>query len=137
MTLHEQAPTGAFFMPILNVSEYMARVYPTPPCWALVAAVYVEVLGQTVDDYKTVSGSVRTIASALRLALHKSPHGFARIDQPVDYAVVLMGRTPSLGLHHCGLFYQGKVLHANPDGTLYQDLSSLQDEYPLMEFWGK
>jgi hypothetical protein len=121
----------------VNVTDYLAKSYPTPPCWALVADVYTSELGQAVDGYQTINSSVRAIAAAFRLALHKSPHGFGQIAQPVDYAVVLMGRTPTLGLHHCGVYYEGRVLHALADGTLYQDMASLAAEYPLMEFWSK
>jgi hypothetical protein len=123
--------------PELDIAAYQAKQYPQPPCWALVADVYTTELGETVNEYRTVSSSVRAIASAFRLALHKTQHGFHQVAEPADFAVVLMGKTPSLGLHHCGVFYGGKVLHANPEGTMYQDLASLQDEYQLMEFWSK
>lgn len=121
----------------MNVADYMAKVYPSPPCWHLVAEVYTTELGQQVDGYNTISSSVRAIASAFRLALHKTPHGFERIDDPVDFAVVLMGKTQRLGLHHCGIFYGGRVLHALESGTLYQDLLTLQEEYRLMEYWSR
>lgn len=121
----------------MNVGTYQAKVYPAPPCWELVADVYATELGEPVEEYKTISGSVRTIAAAFRLALYKSAHGFKQIEEPVDYAVVLMGRTRKLGLHHAGIFYAGKVLHALETGTLHQDLSTLSDEYQLLEFWAK
>jgi hypothetical protein len=120
----------------MNVSTYQAKAYPSPPCWQLVADVYTTELGQEVEGYKTISGSVRAIASALRLALHKNADGFQQIEEPADYAVVLMGGQRR-GLHHCGIYYQGKVLHALPQGTLYQDLASLRDEYELIEYWAK
>lgn len=121
----------------LNVAEYQAKVYPNPPCWNLVADIYTSHLGEAVGKYSTVSHSVRAIASAFRLALHKDPSGFSQVPDPVDYAVVVMGKSARRGPHHCGLYYQGSVLHALPDVTLYQDLASLQDEYPLMEFWAR
>lgn len=121
----------------MNVAHYQAQVYPSPPCWALVADIYTSELGAVVDDYKTISGSIRAVAGAFRLALHKAAHGFAQVELPVDFAVVLMGRVRSLGMHHCGIYYQGKVLHALESGTLYQDLASLRADYPLMEFWSK
>jgi hypothetical protein len=121
----------------VNVNDYLPRVYPSPPCWALVADVYASELEDTVDDYRTINSSVRSIASAFRLVLHKSVHGFRQVEEPQDFTVVLMGRTAKLGLHHCGVFYGGKVLHALESGTLYQDLASLAAEYPLMEFWAK
>jgi len=125
----------------MNVADYMGRTYPSPPCWELVAAVLLQECGQEVTAYKTVNGSVRSIASAFSLALHKSPHGFAQIAEPRDFAVVLMGRTPKLGLHHAGIVYDAKVLHAlDGEGgqiVLHQDMESLAVEYPLMEFWAK
>jgi hypothetical protein len=121
----------------MDVAYYMAQVYESPPCWQLVADVHARELDQPVDEYKTVSTSIRDVAAAFRLALHKSPNGFQRITEPQDYAIVLMGKTPKLGLHHCGIYYDGKVLHALDSGTVFQELPSLRAEYPLMEFWSK
>ncbi|MCC2673286.1 MAG: hypothetical protein K0R58_233 [Ramlibacter sp.] len=121
----------------MNVETYQAKVYEpaSSPCWSLVADVYITELAMPVDEFKTVANSVRDAAQAFRLVLHKGEHGFVRVSEPVDYAVVLMGRSFSRGIHHCGVYYDGKVLHAQPDGTLHQALASLRDQYPLMEFW--
>lgn len=121
----------------MNVASYQAKVYQSPPCWELVTDVLLNETGGTVDACRTVSQSLRSIASAFRLELHKGTHGLHQIAEPVDFAVVLMGRTIKLGIHHAGIYYQGKVLHALPDGTLYQDLASLHDEYQLVEYWIK
>lgn len=121
----------------MNISDYLSRQYSNPPCWELVADIYRTELDEGVMGFKTVDPSVRAIASAFRLALHKSPHGFARIEDPVDYAVVLMGKSEALGVHHCGIWYQGKILHALETGNLYQDVASLSDTYKVMEFWAK
>jgi hypothetical protein len=130
----------------MDVTYYQEQVYQAPPCWSLVADVYSRELGLGVDEYKTISTSVRqlssalrlqAIASAFRLELHKGEHGFEQVEEPADFAVVLMGRTPKLGVHHCGIYYAGKVLHAMPDSTLYQDLESLRDEYRVIEFWSR
>lgn len=121
----------------MNVNDYLGKQYPHPPCWSLVVDVYTTELAQGVTDYKTINTSIRAIASAFRLALHKSPHGFVQIETPVDYAVVLMGKTRSLGIHHCGIYYDGKVLHAMPDGNFWQDLASIGDQYEVVEFWAK
>lgn len=121
----------------MDVNDYLVRQYPAPPCWALVADVLHTECNQAVNDYKTVNSSIRAIAAAFRIALHKSAHGFAQVVEPVDFAVVLMAKTAALGLHHCGVYYQGKVLHAHADGNFYQDLASLRDVYQVMEFWAK
>lgn len=120
----------------MNVADYQARDYGNPPCWNLVSDVYARELGRTVDAFKTVDSSVRQIAAAFRLALHKAPNGFQRLAGPEDFAIVLMGSSGRLGLHHCGVYLAGSVLHALPEGVMYQDMASLGDSYPLMEFWG-
>jgi hypothetical protein len=125
----------------INIADYMARAYPSPPCWALVADVVTTEQGRShaqLLEYRTVNNSVRSIANAFRLALHKGQHGYAQVPAgtaPQDFAVVLMGKSASLGLHHCGVWVGGKVLHALDGGTLHQDLPSLQAEYALLEFW--
>lgn len=112
-------------------------VFPSPPCWSLVASVYSDVLAEPVEEFKTVGGSVRAASRAFRLQLYKGRHGFEQITEPRDFAVVLMGKTQRTGVHHCGIFYEGSVLHALEAGTLYQDLTTLADEYELMEYWAR
>jgi hypothetical protein len=121
----------------VNVAGYQAKTYPDPPCWALVADVYATERGEPVTEYRTVTNTIRGIADAFRLALHKGQHGFSRIDAPVEFCVVLMGTRPDVGLHHAGVYYQDRVLHATEAGVLYQDMASLSDKYPLMEFWAR
>lgn len=121
----------------MNVNDYLGRQYPFPPCWCLIADVYTNELADTVSDYKTVNASIRAIAGAFRLALHKSAHGFAQIAEPVDYCVVLLGKSARTGLHHCGIWYQGRVLHMLEGGGRYEEMSVIGDEYALIEFWAK
>lgn len=121
----------------MDTNAYLAKQYDSPPCWGLVADVYANELASTVNDYKTVTSSVRAIASAFRIALHKSAHGFVQIAEPVDYCIVLMGRNDKLGMHHCGIYYGGKVLHALDSGNRLQEMSEITDEYKLIEFWSK
>lgn len=119
----------------MNTDDYLARQYPAPGCWALVADVYARELNAGVLGYTTINSSVRAIASAFRIALHKAEHGFSQALVPVDYAVVLLGKSEELGLHHCGIYYHGNVLHAMPTITLLQDLASVRGQYKMVEFW--
>lgn len=121
----------------MDISAYQAKQYEWPPCWQLVADIYRTELGTTVEDFKTVNGSVRAIADAFRIALHKGEHGFRQAEAPEDYAVVLMGKSVNKPPTHCGIYYQGKILHATQSGVIYQDLSSLTDQYQLIEYWSK
>jgi hypothetical protein len=121
----------------MNINAYLEAQYASPPCWQLVAAVYANERGQSVTDYKTINSSVRAIASAMRIALHKSPNGFVQIEAPVDYCVVLMGKSTITGLHHCGVYYDGKVLHGLDSGNRYEEISVIGDAYQLIEFWAR
>ena len=119
------------------ITDYLARQYNQPGCWELVTEVYLRELQSDVMGFATINNSVRSIANTFRLALHKDLHGFFQIAEPTQFCVVLMGRSLSLGLHHCGVYYQGGVLHAKPNLSLYQDMASLKSEFPLIEFWAK
>jgi hypothetical protein len=121
----------------MDVNAYLAKQYDNPPCWQLVADVYTAELALPVTDYKTVNASIRAIASAFRIALHKSPDGFVQVAEPVDYCIVLMGKTAAMGLHHCGVFYQGSVLHGLTTGNRFEEMSVIRDAYAVIEFWAR
>lgn len=118
-------------------AAYLGRTYPSPPCWALVADVYASARGQDVLAYRTVTSSIRAIAAEFRLQLHKSAHGFAQIAEPQDLCIVLLGKSRAVGVHHCGIWWQGHVLHALDSGVLLQDVASLTDTYELIEYWAR
>lgn len=121
----------------MNVNDYLAKQYGPQPCWELVADVMAAECGAVPVDYKTVNRSVREMASAFRVAIHKSAHGFVQVQEPIDMCIVLLGRNERIGIHHCGVYLAGKVLHATPGITLYEDLSSLRSTYDVCEFWAK
>lgn len=123
--------------PTLDVESFLARVYPNPPCWNLVTDVYTSVLGQQPNQVQTVSEAMRRAARTFRLELFKSREGMGQLEAPRDFAIVLMWRTSLKLLLHCGIYYQGCVLHALETGVLYQDLTTLREAFPLMEFWGQ
>ena len=121
----------------MNVNDYLTKPYGPQPCWELVADVQTSVCGEIPVDYKTVNRSVREMASAFRLAIHKSAHGFVQVAEPVDMCIVLLGKTEAIGIHHCGIYYAGKVLHALLNITLYEELSVIGDGYAVVQFWAK
>lgn len=119
----------------MNLNDYLAKDYPEPRCWSLVVDVYATERDQQVDGYRTINNGVRAFAAAVRIALHKSPHGFIQIDEPTEMCVVLMGKSERTGLHHCGVYCDGGILHAIDSGPVYQDLASARDAYGLIEYW--
>lgn len=123
--------------PALDIAAYQARAFDAPRCWKLVTAVYTELLGESPTEVETVSESMRHAARAFRLELFKRQPGMHQITEPRDLAVVLMWPTRAMKRAHCGIYWQGSVLHATEAGTLYQDLASLADAYQVVEFWGR
>ena len=121
----------------IDTNAYLLKQYPNPPCWFLVADVYANEFNQRVELFKTDNASVRAIASAFRIAIHRNPDGFRRVEQPTEGCIVLLGRTPSIGIHHCGVYTGGKVLHMLESGAYYEELFVISDQYALMEFWEK
>jgi hypothetical protein len=120
----------------VNVNDYMDRVYPSPPCWDLVADVYLSEMARAVTKFRIVNNSVRSLAAVFRIAIQKNPDGFAQLAGPEEMCLVLLAATPSVGTHHCGVYVDGKVLHALESGVVYQDMASLGDAYQVIEFWG-
>jgi hypothetical protein len=126
---------GASAGPVLDVAAYQERVYPAPRCWSLIAAVYTELLARDPTEVQTVSESMRQAARTFRLQLFKRTVGLQQIPGPEDFAIVLMWPSEQRKRPHCGIFYGGKVLHATPEANLYQDMASLGDSYPVIEYW--
>jgi hypothetical protein len=121
----------------MDINTYLAKQYGPQPCWELVADVMATERAEVPVDYKTVNRSVREMAAAFRLAIHKSAHGFKQVAEPVDFAIVLLGKRAHLGVHHCGIYYAGKVLHAQPGITVHEELSVIRDNFEVVEFWAK
>lgn len=119
------------------IADYQAKTYGPQPCWELVADVLVSEVGAAPLAFRTINRSVRQMASEFRLALHKGQHGYIQIPGPMDFAIVLLGKSERLGITHCGICYDGKVLHALPGIVLYDELSVLGDSFEIIQFWAR
>jgi len=122
---------------MIDINNYLAKTYGPQPCWELVADVYNTELSALPIDYKTVNRSVREMASAFRLAIHKSNHGFVQVIEPIDLCIVLLAKHARVGIHHCGIYYDGSVLHAMPGITMFEPLSVVNDTFEVVQFWAK
>jgi hypothetical protein len=122
---------------VIDINAYIAKQYGPQPCFELVADVIQSEGGELPVGYRTINRSVREMASAFRLALHKTPHGYVEVPEPVEFSIVLLGKTEKVGVHHCGIYLDGKVLHALPGITLHQELASIRDEFAVVQFWAK
>lgn len=121
----------------MNINAYLAKTYGPQPCWDLVSDVLINETGVIPLTFRTVNRSIREMASEFRIALSKGSHGFVQTPAPVDMCIVLMGKTDKIGIHHCGIYYAGKVLHAMPGVTLYEELTAITDRFEVVEFWAK
>ena len=122
---------------MIDISPYLVRQYSAQPCWELVADFYTTEFDEIPVAYKTVRRTVREMASEFRIAIHKSPHGFVQVADPVENCIVLLAKSASVGIHHCGVYVNGKVLHAQPEMTLHEELSTLHDRFEVVEFWAR
>lgn len=114
------------------ISKYLSRVYRRPPCWALVADIYQQELGFDLSDYTPSTEHPIAVADAFRLALHGGKHGFTKESSPSNYDVVLLGRKRPT---HCGIWYDGGVLHALDNAITHQPIAQIRDAYQFVEFW--
>jgi len=119
------------------INDYLAKDYGAQGCWSLVADVVATETGQTPLTFRTINRSVRQMASEFRIALSKGQHGYLESPAPVELCIVLLGKTERMGVHHCGIFYDGKVLHALTGITLYEELSVIRDAFEVVQFWAK
>lgn len=121
----------------LDVAAYQRMRFTEPACWQLVTAVYLDHVGIDPTHVRTVSDWLRRAAAVFRLRLHKDGAGLRQLEEPEDFALVLMWHTAKRQTAHCGVYYRGSVLHATAAGVLYQDMASLRSIYSIMEFLGK
>ncbi len=121
----------------MDIAHYQAKTYSAQPCWDLVADVYATERQALHVGYEPKERTTRDMADAFRLAVHHNHNGFKCVLDPQDFAIVLLGKNHRIGIHHCGIYYQGHVLHACPGITHYQPLSVIRDQWALIEFWAQ
>ena len=103
-------------------------------CWALVALVYSDLFDAVVPDYK--ADNLQAVSAAFTAAFAEGLHGFTQVDEPKDFDVVIM---KSERLFHCGIWYQGKVLHANNGAkqVTFERFKDATRNFKVVEFWRK
>lgn len=121
----------------MNINDYLAKDYGPQGCWSLVADVVATETGAVPLTFRTINRSVRQMASEFRIALSKGQHGYVEIAAPTDLCIVLLGKSERVGVHHCGIYHDGKVLHAMTGITLYEELSVIRDAFEVVQYWAK
>lgn len=106
----------------MDVSAYQRRHYPLPPCWHLAA-----------DVLHRERGMPHASGELLRLTLHGG-NDWRQVPAGQDFAVVLMARRPGPP-EHCGIWYQGRVLHADGRLVMWEAPHAIADRYCHLEYW--
>jgi hypothetical protein len=109
-------------------------------CWALVAKVYSDIFGDTIPIYKSKSNKPSDIASTFNQAFLNDQHGFKKVEKPVDYCVAVFKKPTINGdFFHCGIYFQGKILHSSDvvGMVTYQSMKEASRGFKTVEFWQK
>jgi hypothetical protein len=122
---------------VIDIQKYLTRQYSAQPCWDLVADFYATEFDGVAVDYAAETRSVRKMADDFRIALHNGKHGFTQSDSPANGCIVLLGKNEKMGIHHCGIYMDGSVLHATPEAVFFEPLSVVGDKFALVQFWAK
>ena len=103
-------------------------------CWALVALVYDEIFGDKLKDYS--AKNFREVSTAFTSAFFEGDHGFNKVDSPEDFDVVVLWSKRTV---HCGIYYEGNLLHANNDAkqVIFEKLKNASRSFERIEFWRK
>lgn len=103
-------------------------------CWSLVALVYDKLFGDKLNDYS--AGNIQSVSAAFSAAFAEGKHGFTKVEKPSDFDVVVMYRDKTT---HCGVYYQGRLLHANNDAkqVIYERLKDATRAFERVEFWSR
>lgn len=120
----------------MDASKYLGRTYGQPPCWELVADVYATEFSSDVGRYAVGTGSIREAAQKFALQIAADPKGFMRLTSAAEGCIVMMG-SPRAGIHHAGVYSSGSVLHALRESVFLEPMSSVEDRFKLIEFWGR
>lgn len=119
----------------MNVASYLAKRYDNPPCWHLAVDVLATELGLQLADYTPDGKGSLAVAHAFRLALHNGEHGCAKVECPQNLDIVLLSRKSGSDPQHCGVWVDGRVLHAMPGLVVWEPLVGLQDRFRHIEYW--
>lgn len=126
----------------MNIGRYIGIPYSLRPmagcvnCWSLVALIYSQEMSKDIPEFK--SKGISGIASAFTAAFATGEHGFKKVASVKNFDVmVFINKSEFRSEYHCGIHYNGKVLHAVKalGGVVYQDVSVAMQTFDKVEFW--
>jgi len=105
-------------------------------CWGLVSLVYADIYSDIVCEFLPKAEGYRAITAAFTAAFSENKHGFKQVEKPTKHCVVIMKHRL---LTHCGIYEDGKVLHANGQAkqVIYQDIKEASRRFDTVEYWAR
>ena len=126
----------------MNLNNYVGIPYSLRPidgclnCWELVALVYSDVFGEDLPMFK--ADSAADVGAAFTAAFVGGEHGFHKSETYQDFSVIIMSNIRKrLSSIHCGIIYNGMVLHSSGDAkqVVYQTIEQATSQFKEFEFW--
>lgn len=114
-----------------TTDTYLGKCYShTYTCWDFACEVWTALTGKSLPiGHVDVS---RPSAELHALAKQYAP-AMSRLEAPRSPCVVLLQRKRINP--HVGIYYQGKVLHLNPSGAVYESLHSVCARYTEVSYY--
>ncbi len=107
----------------MNIAKYLDIPYDHNNvrgvnCWGLNRMVYRDELGIELKAFQSASGLKAAVAKEFKKHLDDCDHGLAEVEGgPKNYDTIVFHESNKRGeRYHCGVWWNGKVLHANGEG---------------------
>lgn len=107
----------------MNISKYLGLRYDINSrnggvnCWTLYAKVIKDEFGLDVPIFRGATNSKDDIAKEFSNRIGSGEHNHVKVDSHQDFDLVIFKyKLASREMFHCGIWFKGKVLHANGSG---------------------
>lgn len=107
----------------MNIANYLNLRYDINSrnggvnCWTLYCKVIKDRFGFDVPVFSGRTNSIEHISDEFRSRIESGRNNHTKIEKPCDFdLVVFKYMRASKECFHCGVWYKGKVLHANGQG---------------------
>jgi hypothetical protein len=128
---------------MIDVKKYLGLSYDINNefgvnCWGLYKLIQKQERGIEVVMFSAMNSSIRAISDKFKSELKLNKHGHKKVVQPENLDLVVMLKPMKrASIYHCGVYVDGKVLHAKGEGqggqVWLEDIGSLSDW--RMEYW--
>ena len=127
----------------MNISNYLGMPYDISGvfgvnCWTLYSLIKKQEQGVDVVAFKPKNPSKEAIFDTFKSAFSLGGHGHVRVYSPQNYDLVIMTKeTKKRKIYHCGVWFDGSIIHARGTGKTGQVWMQSPEELRSynIEFW--